>query len=82
MPAFVPIIAIDLHELFQDSTVASRALGGKSCRIVEMAVYVVFMLVVRILRTKHGRTDRASKVFDVVFLVWTLVRRGISYVKI
>ena len=57
MPTFIPHISVDFHELLQYSTAASSALGRKTRRIVKMTVYVIFMFVIRILRTKQSRAQ-------------------------
>lgn len=57
VPTLISHIAIDLHKLLQDSTVASRTLGRKPRRIMEVAVDIPLMLIIRVLRTKQCRTD-------------------------
>ena len=69
MPAFVPIIPNDLHKLLENRAIASRTFCREPRGIMEMAVDVTFMLVVGVLRAKHGRADRTRKMFDMVLFV-------------
>lgn len=56
MPALVPHITIDLDKLLQDRTTATRAFGGKTRRVMKMAIHITIVFVVRILGTKESRT--------------------------
>lgn len=69
MPALVTRVTIYLHELFENGATAPGAFRRKSSRIMEVAVNVAIVLVVRVLRTEEGRAKGASKVFDVKLLV-------------
>ena len=69
MPTLVTVVAVDLHELLEYCAVAASALGGKTGRVVEVAVNVVFVFIIGVLRTKNGRADGACEVLDVVLLV-------------
>ena len=53
VPTFIPHVTIDLNELLQNSAVATSALRSKAGGVVVVTVYVAFMLVVRILRSKE-----------------------------
>jgi hypothetical protein len=57
MPAFVFHIPIDLNKLFEDGTAATSALGGKPRGIVEVAVDIAIMFIIRILRSEESRTQ-------------------------
>jgi hypothetical protein len=70
VPAFVAIVAVDLHKLLQYRTITSCALRCEPRRVVKMAVHVIFMLIVRILRTKDSRANRTRKMLDMVLFVW------------
>ena len=70
MPALIAHVAIDLDELLEDRAVAADALGRESGGEVEVAVYVVVVLVVAVVGAKGRRADGARKVFDVELLVW------------
>ena len=70
MPTLVAVVAVDFHELLKYCTVATSALGCETGRIVEVAVYVVFVFIIGVLRTKNGRADGACEVLDVVLLVY------------
>ena len=69
MPALVPHVPIDLHELLQDSAIAPGTLGGESGGIVEMAIYVALMLIVGVLRAEQSRADRAGKMFHMKLFI-------------
>ena len=56
MPALVLHVPIDLDELFQDRTTATRTFCGKTRRVMKMAVHITIVFVVRILRSKENRT--------------------------
>ena len=52
VPALVAHIAVDLHELLEDRGVAPDAFRREACAVVEVAVHVSGVLVVRVLRTE------------------------------
>lgn len=56
MPALVPHVPIDLDELLQDRTTATRAFRGETRRVMKMAVHITIVFVVRILRSEESRT--------------------------
>ena len=62
-------IAEDFDKLLQDGSVASVTTLGKLCRVVKVAVYLVFVLVIRVLRTKHCRAHGARKVLNMVLAI-------------
>ena len=59
----------NLDKLLQDRGVTAitplRELGG----VVIMAINFSFVLVVRVLGAKDGRTDRASEMLNVIFAI-------------
>lgn len=65
----VDSIAEDLDELLQDGSLTSVAFLREFGRIMVVAVDVTFVLVVRILSAKDGRTDTAGEVLNVIFAV-------------
>ena len=69
MPTLVPHVPVDLHKLFEDCAVAACALGRISCGVVEMAVNVPFVLIVRVLRAEERGAHRAREVLDVELFV-------------
>jgi hypothetical protein len=46
MPAFISHVPIDLHELFENRTVATSTFGGESRRIVEMTINIAVVLII------------------------------------
>lgn len=64
MPAFVLPVSVNLHELLKNRSTTSNTFGGKPCGVMEMAIHVGIMLVVRVLGAKEGITKRASEVLD------------------
>jgi len=52
VPTFVAAIAIDLDELLEDRASAPNALCSKPGGIMEMAIDIPFVFIVRVLRTK------------------------------
>ena len=62
-------ISKNLDKLLQDRGVTAitplRELGG----VVIMAINLSFVLVVRVLGAKDGRTDRASEMLNVIFAI-------------
>lgn len=68
MPTFVPHITVDLDELLQDRAVTSNAFGGKSSRVVVMAVDVALVLVIRVLCSEKVWADGTRKMLDVKLL--------------
>jgi len=69
VPMLILTVSEYLDELFQNGCLATVAFRGKLCRVVVVTVNLAAVLVVRILGTKHRRTDTAGKVLDVVFAV-------------
>ncbi len=59
----------DLHELLQNRCLAAVALLREAGAVVIVAKDVALVLVVTVLRAKHGGADRAGEVLDVVFAV-------------
>ena len=57
MPAFVPIIPIDLHEMLENGTVTPYAFRGKTGGVVETTIDIVSVSVIRVLRTEDSRTN-------------------------
>jgi hypothetical protein len=62
-------VAEDLHELFQNCCVTTVAPLSELCRVMEMAVYFAFMLVVRVLCAENCRTNRAGKMLYVILAI-------------
>ena len=54
MPTLVSHVPVNLHELFEDRTIATRAFRRVSSRVVEVTVYISLVLVVRVLRAEEG----------------------------
>ena len=69
MPVLINAVPKDLHKLLQDRRLAAITLLRECGRVVEVAVDVAFMLIVRILCAKDGGADAAGEVLDVVFAV-------------
>ena len=69
MPMLILSISKDFDELLEDGGVTAIAPLRELCRIMIMAVHFAFVFVVTILRPKDCRTDRASKMFDVVLVI-------------
>jgi hypothetical protein len=69
MPTFILHIPIDLHKLFQYRTIATSTFRGKSRGIVEMAVDVAFVFIVRVLGTKQCRAEGTCEMLYMEFLV-------------
>ena len=65
----VDAIAEDLHELFEDRSLAAVALLCEFGRIVVVAKHTAFVLVVAVLSAEDGRAHAASKVLNVVLMV-------------
>ena len=82
VPTFIPIVPIDLHELLEDRTVATGTLRCKARGIMEVAVHVIFMFVVRVLGSENRWADRTRKMLDMVFFVCAYcVRKGVRRCK-
>lgn len=62
-------IAVDLDELLEDGCLAAITSLRELCRVVIMAIYLAFVLVVAILSAKDSRTNRTGEVVDVVFAI-------------
>ena len=67
MPMLILTIPEDLDELFQNGSLAAVTLLGELGRVVVVAVDAAFVFIVRVLCAEDGRTNTASKMFDVVF---------------
>ena len=59
----------DLHELLENCGLTTVASLSKLSRIVIMAVDFILMLIVAVLRSKNGRTDRACEMLNVIFSI-------------
>jgi hypothetical protein len=46
VPALITHVSIDLHELLENGSIATCALGGKARRVMVMTVYVVVVLII------------------------------------
>ena len=64
VPVLVYRVAVDLDKLLEDGRPAAGTLDGEPGRVVKVAIDVAGVLVVRVLRAKDGRTDRAGEVLD------------------
>lgn len=62
---FIRVIPVNLNKLFQDSCSTTSTFHGKPSGVMKMTVNLPGVFVVTILRTKDGRANRASKMFDV-----------------
>ena len=69
MPMLVLAVSEDFYKLLQNSIVTSVASLRKACGIMIVAVDISIVLVVTVLRAKHGRTCRTCKVFNVIFSI-------------
>lgn len=69
MPAFFLEVAVDFDELLQDGTATSYAFRCKPRRVMEMAVHVAIMLVVRILRSKKRGAHGAGEMLDMKLFI-------------
>lgn len=69
VPVLVLAVAEDFDKLLQYGRLAAAAALGKLGGVVVMAVHLPVMLVVAVLGSEDGRTERAGKVVDVVFSV-------------
>ncbi len=56
MPALITQVPINLHELLQNGSIAAGALGGKTRRVMVMAIHVIIVLVIRVLGAKQRWT--------------------------
>ena len=65
MPMFVRVIPVDFYELFEDGCPTAGTFDCKPGRVMEMAVDLTGVLVIAILRSKDGWTNRASEMLDV-----------------
>ena len=74
MPTLISHVPIDLHELFQNGSVAANAFGSNTRRVVVMTIYVLVVLIIRVVGAEQCRTYRACEVFDVKFLLYRKVR--------
>lgn len=65
----VHTVTEDLHELLQDRGLASITLLSELGGVVIVAVDAALVFVIRVLSTKHSRTDGAREVFNVVLAI-------------
>ena len=54
MPRLLAHVPINLDELFEDGRVTPSTAVSKACRVVEVAVDTIFVLVIRVLWTEEG----------------------------
>ena len=69
MPALISHITIYLHKLLENCAITTGALGRKSGGIMEVAVHIPVVFIIRILRTEQGGTKRACKMLHMELLV-------------
>ncbi len=69
MPAFVSHVPVNLDKLFQDGAVATRALGSKTSGVMEVAIYVAVVLIIRVLGSEKCWAERTGKMLHMKFLV-------------
>ena len=67
MPVLILAISVNLDELLEYCCLTSITFLSKSSRVMIMAVYVAFMLVIAVRRPKNSGTDRASEMLNVIF---------------
>ena len=65
----IDAIAEDLHELFENRSLAAVALLCKFGGIVVVAEHTAFVLVVAVLCAEDGRAHATRKVFNVIFSI-------------
>ena len=71
MPALVAHIAVDLDELLEDRGVAADAFRRETRAVVEVAVDVSRVLVVRVLRAKNSRANRTREMLNMIFFIYS-----------
>jgi hypothetical protein len=69
MPVLVLAVSVNLNKLLQNCGPATSTLDGVAKRVMVMAKDLAVMFIVRVLRAKHGRADRACKVLDMVLVI-------------
>ena len=69
MPVFIHTMAIDFNKLLQDSSFTSSTTNSKLDRIMIVAIDLVFMLIVRIVRTENSWANGAGEMLNVIFSV-------------
>jgi hypothetical protein len=69
VPMLVLTVPKYFHKLLQNGRLTSVTLRRKLCRIMVVTVDLPIVLVVGILRSKHGRTHTTCKVLDVILPV-------------
>jgi len=74
MPAFIFHIPINLHKLFEDGAMASRAFCREAGRVMKVAVDIAVVFIIRVLGTEQSRAEGASEMFDMKFLVCKQMR--------
>ena len=62
-------VSVNLHKLLQDRGPAACALDSVAEGVVVVTKDLAIMFIVRVLRPKNGRADRAGKVFDMVLVI-------------
>ena len=70
MPALISHVPIDLHELFQNGSLAANAFGSNTRRVVVMTIYVLVVLIIRVVGAEQCRTYATREVFDVKFFLY------------
>lgn len=65
----VVTVAEDLDELLEDGGMTAIASLGELSRVVIVTIDIPFVLIIRVLGTKDGRTDGAGEMFDVVLAI-------------
>ena len=69
MPELILAPSKYFHKLFENSSLATITPLRKANRVMIMTVYLVFVLIVAVLRAKRNGTYRAREVVDVVLAV-------------
>jgi len=69
MPMLVLAVSVNLHKLLQDRGPAACALDSVAEGVVVVTKDLAIMFIVRVLRPKNGRADRARKVLDMVLVI-------------
>jgi len=62
-------VSVNLHKLLQDRGPAACALDSVAEGVVVVTKDLAIMFIVRVLRPKNGRADRARKVLDMVLVI-------------
>lgn len=72
----VRAVSIDLDKLLEDRCSTSSAFDGESSRVVEVTVDRSIVFIIRVLRSKDCRTDRAGEMLDVELHIYVDQIRG------